>query len=57
MWFNHINKEFKNNPTLLAELRKRDAYLSLLMIVDESGKVIAISKLDKNGKTVAGIRP
>ena len=53
----HINKEFKNNPTLLAELRKKDAYLSLLMIVDESGKVIAISKLDKNGKTVAGIRP
>ena len=42
---------------MLAFLGGITGYLSLLMIVDESGKVAAISKLDKNANAIGGYRP
>lgn len=53
---NHLRNEFKDNPYLRREIEE-EGYVSLLMIVDETGKVVAISKLNSAGRTIQGIRP
>lgn len=53
----NLEREYgAENAGLMKDIIK-NGYLSLLMIVDESGKVAAISKLDKNANAIGGYRP
>ena len=53
---NVAREDGAENAGLMKDIIK-NGYLSLLMIVDESGKVAAISKLDKNANAIGGYRP
>ena len=53
----NLIREFQGNSQFLLRDIQKEGYISLLMIVDETGKVVAISKLNSAGRTIQGIRP